>query len=194
MAGKTIIFMGPQGSGKGTQVDLVKTALEEVGTPVLHLQTGQPFREMVSKDTFTAKRIVETINSGALVPDWITNAIVARELEEKLTEDTALILDGFPRNLEQANVLEDMFGFYNRADISVVFLDTPEEVVRERMKGRGRDDDTDEAIDKRLAAYREQTEPVVDYYKQRVGTDMVIVDGSDTIEKVAAEIKAQLAL
>ncbi len=194
METQTIIFMGPQGSGKGTQVDLVKQALEANNASVLHLQTGQPFREMVSKDTYTAKQIVATINSGALVPDWITNAIVAKELEEKLTEDTTLIFDGFPRNLEQANVLEDMLAFYNRNEIAVVFLDTAEAVVRERMKGRGRDDDTDEAIDKRLAAYREQTEPVVDYYKQRVGTDMIIVNGADTIETVAAEIKAQLAL
>ena len=86
METQTLIFMGPQGSGKGTQVELLTAALKAQGdAPVLHLQTGQPFRDMMERGSFTADRVKETINSGALVPDWLTDALVARELEAKLT-------------------------------------------------------------------------------------------------------------
>ena len=192
METNTIIFMGPQGSGKGTQVELLKGRFEEDGKSVIHLQTGQPFRDMMERGSFTADRVKALMNSGQLVPDWLTDALVARELEEKLTEETVMILDGYPRNLAQASVLEDMLAFYGRSQLAVVYLDTPEEVVKERMLCRGRSDDTEEAIEQRLSLYKEMTEPVVQYYKERKGTNMIIVDGGATIEAVQGDVIAKL--
>ncbi len=192
---KTIIFIGPQGSGKGTQVELLIKALEGSGAQkVLNLQTGKPFREMMERGSYTATRVKSLMNNGLLVPDWLTDAMVARELESALADDMHIIFDGYPRNLAQANVLEDMLAFYGRTDLFVVWLDTPESVVRERMMGRGREDDTEEAIDTRLALYKEMTEPVIEYYKKRVGTNFVTVDGSDSIESVQGAIKTGLSV
>ena len=196
MQKQTVIFIGLQGSGKGTQVANLVSLLKESDSEsdVLDLQTGRGFRALKDSDTYTARRVTEMIENGQLIPNALTYAIVVNELSEKLEENTHLTLDGFPRNVAQAEFFDELLAFYNRSSLSVVYLDTPEEVVRERMMSRGRVDDTEESINERLRLYREQTEPIISYYKNRPDTNFIRIDGSGDIDTVFTEIKKGLGI
>jgi len=186
----TLIFLGPQGSGKGTQVENVIDALGRA--QVVDVQTGRGFRAMKESNSYTATRVTEIIESGELVPDFLTTGIVANELQQRLEADHHLTFDGFPRNTEQAAFLDEVLAFYNRTNVTVVYLDVPEDMVRERMLERGRADDTQESINLRLKLYKEQTEPIITYYQNRPETEFVTIDGSQTIEEVFTDIKTAL--
>lgn len=192
----TVIFLGPQGSGKGTQVNNLTAALKEreVTSPLFHLQTGEAFRALKNSDTFTARRVTELIEGGQLVPDFMTTAVVVNELKDVLTPETVLICDGFPRNVTQAKFFDELLSFYERPDLAVIYLDTPEAVVRERMMGRGRSDDTEASINQRLALYKAQTEPLITYYQARPDTNLIRIDGSLPINAVFSAISNGLAL
>ncbi len=191
MQPQTILFIGPQASGKGTQVERL---MANLGGSVLLIQTGNIFRALAAEGGYTADRIKETINAGNLVPEFITNALVVGEFKDKLATDSTIILDGYPRNLAQVNLLEELLTFYGRPELSVVFLDTPDAVIRERMLGRGRADDTTDAIDERLRLYHKQTKPLLDYFNNRENTNFVTINGDQTMDEVATAIAAGLKL
>lgn len=190
----TIIFLGPQGSGKGTQVERLLQTLAAHEVSTLHVQTGDMFRRLGETDTFTARRVMETINGGNLVPEFLTNALVVRELVEQLTPENMIVLDGYPRNRAQVEVLEEALQFYQRPEVSVVFLDTPDAVVKERMRERGRADDTEASITERLRLYHEMTTPLLEYYRARANTNFVTVDGTQSMEAVEQDIRTGLGL
>ena len=157
-----LLLLGPQGSGKGTQA---KKIADDQGIP--HVSTGDMFRAL-DEASELGREVREIMARGELVPDEIT----IRMIEARLSEDDAVdgfILDGFPRNRAQAEALDAMFSVIGRGLDAILYFDLPDEVARERALGRaleeGREDDTVEAIDKRLAIYHEQTEPIVEYYR-----------------------------
>ena len=195
MEPKTIIFIGPQGSGKGTQVEqLLKHLKATDHAPIVHVQTGQGFRALREEGGYTAERVVDLIDHGELVPDFITNAFVVDQLRVEMTEAAHIVMDGFPRNLSQAQFIDDVLAFYMRNEVMVIHLDTEESVVIKRMKARGRKDDTDEGIAERLRLYKEMTEPVLNFYEERDGAEVIDIDGGQTIEAVSEEVKNALGL
>jgi adenylate kinase len=103
-------------------------------------------------------------------------------------------MDGFPRTLNEACVLESALKFYNRTEIIIINLDTPEEVVRQRMIHRARTDDTSESIEARLAWYREEILPVLAYYRKRTNTRVIDCKGVYTIEETHTDIFRKLGL
>jgi adenylate kinase len=113
---------------------------------------------------------------------------------DQLDAKSHLLVDGFPRTVPQAEVLEDALDFFERGEVSVINLDTPEEVVRERMHSRARADDTDESIEERLRWYREETLPVLDYYRVRPDAQVYDLVGTDTIDGVHQQVLNVLAL
>jgi adenylate kinase len=181
-----ILIVGPQGSGKGTQA---KRIVEEYGIP--HLSTGDLYRAHIAQGTELGKLVAPLLASGRLVPDEITIPIVRDEIE---SAETGFVLDGYPRNLAQAEALDAMLAEIERPLDIVLLLEIEDEVARERMRTRaqleGRVDDTPEVIERRLATYHEQTEPIVDHY---LPTGKVVkVHGERTIDEVWAEIQATL--
>lgn len=189
----TIVFIGPQGSGKGTQVAAVTEYLNaHTEQKVTNIETGKAFRQLAEGGSFTAQRVKELLSEGKMVPNFITKAFVVKFLIRELTPETHLTMDGFPRNMVQVKFIDDLMEFYGREKLTVVFLDVPEEIVRERMAGRGRADDTPELIDERLRLYRENTLPMVEAYRERTDINFVSVDGAQDIEKVTADIIAGL--
>ncbi len=109
-------------------------------------------------------------------------------------EECHLLIDGVPRTVAEATVLESALAFYKRTSLILINLDTPEEVVRSRMTGRARLDDTPASIEARLAWYRNETLPVINYYKSRPDTNVFNIDGTDTIEGVHTQILNALKL
>ena len=197
MQPKTVIFIGPQGSGKGTQITKLDAVLREQdpSRKVVDIQTGRRFRAMAAKgEGYTEKHIERTLNSGVLQPLFLSVVLWGDAMKEHVDESCHLLIDGFPRIVDEARVLESALEFYKRQPLDIVNLDTPEEVVRERMEGRAREDDTDESIEERLRWYREETEPVIAYYRERDHTNVHDVDGTATIEEVHEQILKALGL
>lgn len=191
----TVIFIGPQGSGKGTQIARLDARLREIDPErrVVDVQSGRRFRSFaVLESGYTADHIAETLDTGVLQPLFLSVALWGYDLVQQVDPECHLLIDGFPRAVEEAVVLETALSFYKRTDLTVVFLDTPEEVVRERMIARARNDDTPASIEARLTWYREKTLPVVEYYKNRTNTNLVVIDGTQDVDSVAAAVIAGL--
>ena len=185
-----LLVLGPQGSGKGTQA---KRLAEERGIP--HVSTGEMFRAAIAAETELGRQVAPILASGELVPDELTVALIRERLGEP---DAAFgfVLDGFPRNLTQAEALEAMLAEIGRSLDGVLFFDLSDELALERILGRARDedreDDTPEVIARRLEIYHEQTEPVVELY--RAMGKLVPLHAERSIEEVAAEIESALDL
>ena len=185
-----LLVLGPQGSGKGTQAKRISAAH---GIP--HVSTGDMFREAVTAGTELGRQVEPILASGDLVPDDLTVALIRERLSEQDARD-GFVLDGFPRNLAQAEALDGMLAEIGRGLDAVLFFDLSDELAVERIRGRaldeGRDDDSPEAIARRLAIYHEQTEPVVERY--RATGKLVPLHAARSIEEVSTEIEAALDL
>ncbi|MDR1833634.1 MAG: adenylate kinase [Propionibacteriaceae bacterium] len=183
-----LLIMGPPGVGKGTQA---KGIAEHYGVPAI--STGDMFRAMKGADTPLAKQVQEIMNSGALVPDEITDAIV----KDRLSQPDAAggwLLDGYPRALGQVYALDAVLASGEDAIDAVISLTADEEVLVARLLKRaeieGRADDNAETIKNRMKVYHESTDPLLAIYRDR-GL-LVEVDGVGGIEEVAGRITAAL--
>jgi adenylate kinase len=195
MEKQTIIFMGPQGCGKGTQIELLAEVLKEKDTEtrITDIQTGRQFRALAEgEENFTTKKVKETIEKGVLQPLFLTVLLWGNEFIQQADSKSHMLIDGLPRRVEEAKVLESALEFYDRRHITVVYLDTDEEEVLKRMKLRARNDDTEESIKTRLEAYQKETLPVLEYYRKRPNTTVIDVDGAKTIEEVHNSILSGL--
>jgi adenylate kinase len=185
-----LLVLGPQGSGKGTQAKRITAAH---GIP--HVSTGDMFRAAITAATELGRRVEPILASGDLVPDDLTVALIRERLSEQDARD-GFVLDGFPRNLAQAEALDGMLAEIGRVLDAVLFFDLSDELAVERIRGRaldeGREDDTPEAIARRLAIYHEQTEPVVERY--RATGKLVPLHAARSIDEVSNEIEAALDL
>jgi len=210
--GTRYVFLGPPGAGKGTQAALISQAL---GVPTV--ATGGIFREAISRGTKIGRQISQFVNSGILVPDKLTNAIVAERLKEKDCKK-GFILDGYPRSLTQAKTLDTYLQKVHTPLDRVLYFKVDAPVVIERMgkrrvcsqcgqtynlasqppKDEGRcdkckgplvtrSDDTPEAIRKRLHVYEQTTKPLLDYYGKKSVLD--VLNASMSVEVVAQQVK-----
>ncbi len=178
-----LVIFGRQGAGKGTQcVNIVNTY------GVAHISTGDMLRSAVAAGTDMGLRAKEVMDAGGLVGDDIINGIVADRITEPDAAGPGFVLDGYPRTLPQAEALLAALG-EDGLD-AVINLDVPLDEVTARMKGRGREDDTDEAIERRLALYEQETRPVLDFFEER-GL-LVTVDGLGTEEEVSSRLIAAI--
>jgi adenylate kinase len=171
-----IVLLGPPGAGKGTQA--VKLA-EELGVP--QISTGDLFRHNISNGTPLGIEAKTYLDAGDLVPASLTNALVDDRLNDA---DVAagFILDGFPRSVEQAEALTEMLAKRDVKLDGVVEFRVPEDELVERLKGRGRADDTEEVIRNRMKVYRDETAPLLEYYVD----DLKTVDAVGAMDEVFA--------
>lgn len=184
--GPRLVMLGKQGAGKGTQAARVAEHYR-----IVHLSTGELFRAAAHAGTAFGVRAKEYMDRGELVPDETVVGLI----EERFTADGSplrggFVLDGFPRNLAQAEALDAMLAGIDRGLDAILFFDVSDEIGMERALSRaeieGRSDDTPEVIAKRLAVYHEQTEPIVEHY--RATGKLVPLHADRTIDEVWAEI------
>lgn len=175
------IFLGPPGAGKGTQAKLLADFCQ-----IPHIATGDLLRAAVANQTKLGKRAQEYMERGDLVPDNLLLGMVAHRLEEPDAAN-GWVLDGFPRNVTQAEFLEELLSQINQPSDWVIDLEVPDETVIARTLKRGRADDNEVTIRHRLEVYREQTAPLIEYYSQR--NHLVSINGDRPVEEVAAALK-----
>ncbi len=185
-----VLLLGPQGSGKGTQAKRISA---EYGVP--HIATGDMFRDAMADHTELGEQVRPYYESGGLVPDDLTVALIRERLAQPDARD-GFVLDGFPRNISQAEALDEMLReIGRRLDVIFELQLGNEETLIQRMTKRaaeeGRTDDTPEAMRKRLDTYYEQTQPLVEHYRSRTGR-LVGIHADRTVDQVFTEIQAAL--
>jgi adenylate kinase len=169
-----IVLLGPPGAGKGTQA--VKLA-EKLGVP--QISTGDLFRHNISNETELGIEAKKYLDAGELVPASLTNALVDDRLDQPDAAN-GFILDGYPRSVEQAEALAEMLSKRGLSLDAVLEFKVPEDELVERLKGRGRADDTEDVIRNRMRVYREETAPLLDYY----GAEVKTVDAVGALDEV----------
>ncbi len=215
---RRVVLLGPPGAGKGTQAKQILDAIPGVS----HISTGDLFRRHQREGTELGKKAAEYMSQGALVPDEVTIAMV---LNQTLPPDSpdGFLLDGFPRNLNQAQSLDDALNSESIGIDRVVHMMVPVEELVKRLGGRmicrqcqvpyhrdnappkaegvcdscggevyQRDDDKPEAIRTRIQVYQNETQPLVDYYRQQ--GNIVDVDGIGPVEEVKVRLMEALKI
>lgn len=183
-----LLLIGPPGAGKGTQALVIAT---KFGVP--HIATGDIFRANVAEATSLGREAKAFMDAGHLVPDSVTNAMVLDRLGQADVEH-GFLLDGYPRNTEQADVLAAFLHDHGQPlDVVVQLLVDDAPVLRrllDRAREQGRTDDAVDVIRHRLGIYHATTEPLVEYYRTR-GL-LSAVDGIGSVEDVTARILSVL--
>lgn len=173
-----VVLLGPPGAGKGTQAAALAERLR-----IPHISTGELFRTHVTEQTPLGQETKRYLDSGELVPDTVTNEMVRERLAEPDAK-TGFLLDGFPRNVKQAEVLEQMLAEKDAELDAVIELHVSEDQLVDRLLARGRADDTEEVIRRRQQVYQSETAPLLDYYAGTVAR----VDGVGTIDEVSSRV------
>ncbi len=158
---KGLIFLGPPGSGKGTQGQILATNLN-----VPHISTGDILRQAIADQTPLGEQAQSYMDKGELVPDFLILDLIQERLGQADTEN-GWILDGFPRNVPQAEFLDQLLVKINHRAEWVINLNVPDDILVQRLLLRGRKDDTEDTIRHRLVVYQEQTAPLVAYYQEQ---------------------------
>lgn len=193
---QTLIFLGPQGCGKGTQSKLFEADLARLDPmrEVVHFEMGKNLRELAHKDSYTGKLLKEVIAEGELVPFNISSCVFSGYLIEHLADNNHLIIDGFPRSEAQMQVLDTTMAFYRRDPVAVLYIDLPDEQGVERLLKRARADDTEGNIRKRLAWTREEWGNIRARFDANPIYKVVVINGTQSIEDVHREIISKLGL
>jgi adenylate kinase len=186
----TILLLGPQGSGKGTQAQRIA---RDYGIP--HIATGDIIRELKDQDSELGHEVKAVYDRGDLVSD----ELMIKLIEDRLAREDAqngFVLDGFPRTLAQAEALDALLRDLDRKlDVVLEFQVPDRETLLRRILNRAaeenRSDDTPEAIERRLALYYEQTAPLVEYYRSRYG-NVVGIHADRPVDEVYGEVQAAL--
>ena len=196
MQPKTFIFLGRSGCGKGTQADLLKKYLAEKtpGISCFHLEVGARFREFIAKDSFTSMLSRKVNSAGGLQPEFLAVWAWASMMIEDMKEGEHLIIDGTPRKLDEAVILDKALQFYGRKDVTLVFLDVSRDWSRKRLLARHRSDDNTADIEARLDWYETDVVPAVEYFRKHKDFRFLRADGMQSVEKVHTEIVAGIEL
>jgi adenylate kinase len=171
------VLLGPPGAGKGTQAEKLAEKLQ-----IPHLSTGELFRQNIGSGTKLGLEAKRYLDAGDLVPAELTNELVDDRLSDPDTAGAGFILDGYPRSVPQAQALHDMLERRGVQLDAVLEFRIPEDALFERLKARGRADDTDDVIHNRMNVYRDETAPVIEYYNSELKT----VDAVGSVDEVFA--------
>jgi adenylate kinase len=179
------ILFGPPGAGKGTQASVLSSLLS-----LPHISTGDLFRAAVTEQTPLGLQAQTFLDRGELVPDEVVIGMIQERLGEKDSQP-GWLLDGFPRTVPQAHALDILLTSLSQSINRVINLKVSDEFLLARLLGRGRKDDTEEVIRRRLQVYREQTAPLIQFYRDR--NQLTDIDGSAPVEVVTASIQEAAA-
>ncbi|HEY4018465.1 MAG TPA: adenylate kinase [Pseudonocardiaceae bacterium] len=174
-----LVLVGPPGAGKGTQAVRIAERLD-----VPHISTGDLFRHNLTEKTELGLEAKRYMDAGDLVPDEVTIGMVRERLAEDDAASKGFILDGFPRNVAQADALNGLLEQAGSKLDAVIALEVPKEELVQRLLGRGRDDDSEHVIRRRQEIYQEETSPLLDHYRSQ----LVTVDAKGEIEEITERV------
>lgn len=199
---QTFIFIGRSGCGKGTQVDLLRAYISEKDQEkreIFHLETGAKFREFIQGQTHTSKLSYNIYKTGAIQPSFLAVHIWSHLLIEEFKGTEHLFIDGTPRTVNEAHVLDTALRFYNREKAKVIFINVSKDWSRARLASRsmveGRIDDAKkEDIEKRLSWFDTDVYPAVTYMNNNPLYEVYEIDGEQSIQEVYQEIISKIGV
>lgn len=194
MKPQTFIFVGRSGSGKGTQIDLLKKYITELnpGIGTYSFVMGDSFRTFMKEEGYAQDVIRDLVNNGRLVPDLIANSLFVSDLLHRLKSDEHLYIDGIPRSPAQADAVIEIIKFFNRENPIIIDVAVSKEEVEKRMLLRARPDDTKEAILERLKFYEDNIVPAVELMKEKSKFTYLEINGERSREEIHEDIINQL--
>lgn len=184
----TIVVLGRSGSGKGVQIGLLAKKLK----PVLVVHTGSHFRALARHTTLVGKIIRDFLKKGILAPDWLASYMWIDALIRNLDRKKSVIFDGSPRQKHEAQLLDEVLGLFGRKNLIALYIDVSEKEVTRRLMLRERGDDRPSAIKNRLAFFKKNVMPSIQYYKKT--KRLIRINGEQTVERVFADICKALRL
>ena len=190
---KTFIFMGSSGCGKGTQASLIEERLKKQGEKVTHVELGSEFRDFLSMTTHTATAAQVLAENGDLQPEFLAIHLWSKILNLHYSPDKNLILDGTPRTLREAYILDGALKFYGIEEPIVIYIKTSKETAKARMLSRERKDDTEEKIQNRLDWFEKKVQKAIDFFEENEYYHFIEVDGEQGIENIAEVISKKTA-
>jgi adenylate kinase family enzyme len=193
---QTIVFIGRSGCGKGTQVEQFKKFLKENDNrEIFHLEAGDRFRNLINENTYTSKLAKEVADRGGLQPEFLSIWAWTDKMVHSLNKDEHLMIDGTPRRLSEAKVLESVFDFLNRTDVNIIYINVSRDWAIQRMKERGREDDKNlEDVIARLDWFETDVVPALDFYRSHKSHKFHEINGEQEIDKVAEDILKSIGL
>jgi len=192
----TIIFIGKSGSGKGTQIKKLCEFFESQGEhSIEHLESGQTLRDFIASDTYTSKR-TRTINTqGKLYPTFIAVWSWVDKMIETFSGQKIIFVDGAPRKLSEAYIMDEMFDFYERKNRYVINVDVSDEWAKARLSGRGRGDDVkEESVTSRLGWFHENSPDILAFFEKTGKYKLITINGEQDIEHVQKDIISALQI
>lgn len=178
------VFLGPPGAGKGTQASILAKRWQ-----ILHISTGDILRNAIASKTSLGLQAQTHVEAGELVPDSLVMALMRDRFGQPDIKQ-GWLLDGFPRTVSQAHALDELLAIVRQPHPTVIYFEVDIELLVERMLTRGRLDDTEETIRRRLDVYREDTIPLVDFYRKR--NCLKAINGGLPVSEVAQTLQESL--
>jgi len=196
MTPQTFIFLGPSGSGKGKQSELLMEKLKEKDPErkILYIETGEKLRKLAERGSYTGKEVKKILEGGTLAPVFLPIWVWTGIMMENVNGDEHILMDGMSRRIEEAYVLDSAIRFYKRENPMVISIEVSDKWATERLLARGRSDDNKEKIGKRLGWYHKDVTPVIEYFKNNPYYKFVSINGEQTIEEVHEEIMEKVGL
>jgi len=193
---QTIVFIGRSGCGKGTQVEQFKNFLKNKdGREVFHLEAGDRFRSLINEKTYTSQLAKEVAQKGGLQPEFLSIWAWTDKMVHSLGQDEHLLIDGTPRRLSEAKILESVFDFLNRTEVDIVYLNVGRDWAIKRMQERGRNDDKElKDVIARLDWFETDVVPALDYYRSHKSHKFHEINGEQEISKVSEDVIESLGL
>jgi len=184
------MFIGLSGCGKGTQSNLLKNFLEKRDgeNSVVLAYAGENFRKLLENNTYTAKLSKKRTESGRLSPGFLAVWAWSSVLVNAMEDGKHLIMDGSPRKLIEAKLIDEAMEFYGIEKVYPIFLNIGIESARERLIDRGRSDDNENGIKERFAYYERDVIPVIEYFKEESKNKLIEVNGEQSIEGIHKEV------
>ncbi len=191
----SVLFFGSQGAGKGTQVKLLMEFLKrQEPRQIIHIDMGQELRNLRDGGSYAGKLTGQTIDAGGLMPDFMPTYLQTKKLVENLvTGDEHVIADGLARGADQTRAFDDAMTYFGRNDFQIVSIELSETSVITRLLARGRNDDTEDAIRRRLAWTKTNVMPQLELLRER-GRPIHVIDGEPDMETIHKNILAKLNL
>ncbi len=189
---QSFIFIGRSGCGKGTQTKLLMDHLKAVDSSreVFWVQSGEEFRRFIQGDSYTKKLAKKIYDRGELEPEFLAILMWSNFFAENFNGKDHVIIDGTPRELPEAGVLHSIFDFYNLTKPRVIYINVSEATASERLAKRGRMDDTNGDIKRRMHWFETEVIPTIDFYRNNPTYQFIEVEGGN--EKTPLELHNEI--
>ena len=190
----TVLFFGAQGAGKGTQVKMLMDFLKAgSGRGIIHIDMGSELRALRDTGTYAGRFTGSVIDAGERMPDFMPIYLQTKKIVDSFTGEEHIIADGLARGADQTKGFDDMMTFFKRDDFQIISLEISDDVAVKRLLARGRNDDTEEAIRRRLAWTKTDVMPQLELLKSR-GRVVHVINGEPEVDVIHQNVLAALGL